>query len=118
MVDKQGMSDKRVSLRYLCADLVKVYWMSADGEFHTDSGVLGDICAEGACVEMENEIQPGIMMMITLDGKSFYGQVSHCTYRDYGWFVGMRFSEDTLWSSRVVEPKHLTNLRALTESAT
>jgi hypothetical protein len=111
------MSDKRVSLRYLCADLVKVDWMSADGEFHTDSGVLEDICAEGACVELENEIQLGVMMMITLDGKSFYGRVSHCNYRDYGWFVGMRFSQDTPWSSRVVAPKHLTSLRALAESA-
>jgi hypothetical protein len=112
------MSDKRLSLRYLCADLVKVDWMSADGELHTDSGVLEDICAEGACVEMENQIQLGVMMMITLDRKAFYGRVCHCSYRDYGWFVGMRFSQDTPWSSRVVEPKHLTSLRALAESAT
>jgi hypothetical protein len=29
----------------------------------------------------------------------------------------MRFSRDTPWSSRVVEPKHLTSLRALAEGA-
>ena len=45
----------------------------------------------------------------------FSGHVSYCAYRDYGYFVGIRFSDETKWSSGVFEPQHLTNLASLSE---
>jgi hypothetical protein len=42
--------------------------------------------------------------------------VSYCVYRDYGYFVGIRFSTETRWSSGVFEPQHLTNLEDLLTS--
>ena len=111
------MSEKRASGRYLCADLVRVDWLEGEDDFRSAEAVLEDISPQGACVEMEQEVRLGTMMMLTLDGKSFSGYVSHCNFRDYGYFVGIRFSQDTPWSSRVVTPKHLTNLCALAEDA-
>jgi hypothetical protein len=44
---------------------------------------------------------------------TFDGEVCYCTYRDYGYFVGIRFSDETVWSSDQVVPQHLVNLQAL-----
>ena len=41
------------------------------------------------------------------------GNVSYCAYRDYGYFVGIQFSNEMRWSSGIFEPQHLTNLEAL-----
>ena len=95
--------------------MVRVDWLEGEDDFRTAEAVLEDISALGACVEMEGEVKLGTMMMLTLDGKSFYGHVSHCNFRDYGYFVGVRFSQETPWSSGLVLPKHLTNLSALAE---
>src|SRR5437660_589556 len=107
------MNEKRAAGRYLCADLVRVDWLEGEDDFHTEEAVLEDISALGACVEMERELKPGAMIMITIGGKPFSGYVSHCNFRDYGYFVGMRFSAHTPWSRRLVTPKHLTSLCAL-----
>jgi hypothetical protein len=34
-------------------------------------------------------------------------------FRDYGYFVGTRFSSDSRWNEETVIPDHLTNLQAL-----
>ena len=111
------MSEKRTFGRYLCADLVRVDWLEGEDDFRTTEAVLEDISTQGACVEMEDDIKLGTLMMLTIDDKAFCGHVSHCNFRDYGYFVGVRFSEDTPWSSGLVAPKHLTNLCALAEDA-
>ena len=111
------MSEKRVAGRFLCADLVRVDWMEGEDEFRTAEAVLEDISQHGACIEMEEAVMLGTMMMLTIDGKAFYGHVSHCNFRDYGYFIGVRFAEESLWSSGLVAPRHLTNLCALAEEA-
>ena len=112
------MSDKRAAGRYLCADLVRVDWLDGEDDFRSAEAVLEDISQQGACVEMEQAVKLGTMMMLSIDGKIFYGHASHCNFRDYGFFVGIRFSEDTQWSSSLVAPRHLTSLCALAEDAT
>jgi hypothetical protein len=51
--------------------------------------------------------------MLTTESARFTGWVTYCVYRDYGYFVGIRFSNETRWSSGVFEPQHLTNLEEL-----
>jgi hypothetical protein len=132
------MMKRRFEGRFLCADLVKVDWLAGEaaGEMtgaasgersenaRTAEAVLEDISASGACVQVEEFILPGAAISIsTIAGLAdpieitrFTGWVSYCVYRDYGYFVGIQFSNETKWSSGAFEPQHLTNLEALMTS--
>ncbi len=120
---------RRFEGRFLCADLVRVDWPAAEvagaaPASRTAEAVLEDISASGACVQVEEFIQPGVAISIsTIAGSAdpteitqFTGWVSYCVYRDYGYFVGIQFSGETRWSSGDFEPQHLTNLEALMTS--
>jgi hypothetical protein len=127
------MIERRLESRFLCADLVTVDWHSPQvpdtrlgasevkDDFRTVEAVLEDISALGACVQVEVPIPLGAAISISAgSGRTdikeptrFSGLVSYCVYRDYGYFVGIRFSKETRWSSGIFEPRHLTNLEAL-----
>jgi hypothetical protein len=115
------MTERRFESRFLCADLVKVEWMAGDGpdaNFRTVEAVLEDISALGACVQVEERIPLGTKVSISVVSEEtarFSGWVSYCVFRDYGYFVGLRFSNETRWSSGLFEPRHLTNLEVLME---
>jgi hypothetical protein len=111
------MIERRLESRLLCADLVTVDWLppvsAVQDNFRTVEAVLEDISALGACVQVEVPIPPGAAISISVRSTRFSGLVSYCVYRDEGYFVGIRFSKETKWSSRIFEPRHLTNLEAL-----
>jgi hypothetical protein len=121
------MSERRHESRFLCADLVKVEWVAHNlsGGVSTDTNskqslcateaVLEDISRVGACVQVDEPIPPGATILISTGGEGarLAGQVSYCVFRDYGYFVGIRFSDETMWTSGVFAPQHLTSLEAL-----
>ena len=107
------MNERRMESRFLCADLVKVSWFVAEGEARAVEAVLEDISHVGGSVQVEEEIPLGTEIQLTIGDWTFDGEVCYCTYRDYGYFVGIRFSDDTVWSSDQVAPQHLVNLQAL-----
>lgn len=141
------MSERRLENRFLCAELVTVNWVDAEAELESGSdessgnapdltsvtprhtsknapriaeGVLEDISALGACVQVEDRIPLGAAISILAHhggvdsgGARFSGYVSYCEYRDFGYFVGIRLSDETPWSTRAFEPEHLTNLAAM-----
>jgi hypothetical protein len=72
--------------------LVKVDWPAGEGE-----AVLEDISTLGACLQVEERIPPGTAVSLSVKAGEtvrFYGYVAYCVYRDYGYFVGVRFSND------------------------
>jgi hypothetical protein len=112
------MNERRLDGRFLCADLVKVAWRvgcSLDGReaFRTVEAVLEDISPLGACVQVEEMIPAGSPVSISKEAAQFFGEVSYCVYRDYGYFAGVRFSDETRWSRGKFVPEHLTDLRTL-----
>jgi len=128
------MSERRLENRFLCAELVTVDWVESGSEQAADASgtgapriveaVLEDISALGACVQVEDRIPLGAAISISAhhggsesgranSGARFSGYVSYCEYRDFGYFVGIRFSDETPWSTRAFEPEHLTNLAAM-----
>jgi hypothetical protein len=118
------MTERRFESRFLCADLVKVDWLAHGGSeadvveaeiaaLRTVEAVLEDISALGACVQVEEPIPPGAAISISVNTVHFSGHVSYCVFRDYGYFVGIRFSDETRWSSGIFKPRHLTSLEAL-----
>jgi hypothetical protein len=132
------MMERRLEGRFLCADLVRVDWLAGGGEsgdgepgrgeFRTVEAVLEDISPLGACVQVEEQIPLGAAILLsahsglvsaapndTGETARFSGHVSYCAYRDYGYFVGIEFSDETHWSSLIFAPRHLTNVAALSD---
>ena len=92
------MTEKRADGRFLCADLVQLDWLSEDEKHRSEQAVLEDISPLGGCVQLEEPIALGSVVMLTVATTPFYGNVCYCTRRDEGYFVGLRFSNDTIWS--------------------
>ncbi len=107
------MKERRLESRFLCADLIRIDWVTGDAEFRRLEGVLEDISTVGACVQVEEAIPPGALIAISTGDTCLTGCVTYCVYQEYGYFVGIHFAEDTKWSARTFEPQHLTNLAAL-----
>jgi hypothetical protein len=107
------MNERRIESRYLCADLVQVDWMVGEDEFRTEQAVLEDISSAGGCVQLEGPVPLGATLTISIRNEVFTGYVCYCFYRDYGYFVGVRFSAETTWDANKVVPDHLTNLHEL-----
>ena len=105
--------DKRLEGRFLCADLVRLDWVVGEDHLRTEQALLEDISPQGGCVQMDEPVALGSIVMLTVGTTPFYGHVCYCTLRDEGYFIGLRFSNDTIWSAGVVRPKHLTNVEQL-----
>jgi hypothetical protein len=103
-----SISERRSDNRFLCADLVRVGW----GGQEVDA-VLEDISAFGACVQLEEAVALGAPVTLTIGLSVFPGRVSYCVFRDYGYFVGVRFADENEWSAERVVPQHLTDLNRL-----
>jgi hypothetical protein len=111
------MMERRFKNRYLCADLVKLDWIVGEDDFRSAEGVLEDIAAPGACVQVEEPIALGTTLMFTLGETVFSGHVCYCVFREYGYFVGVRFSEESEWSGDSAAPQHLVDLREIAHQA-
>ena len=131
------MENRRLEGRFLCADLVRLDWIiegavdagdgraggpgltkdahgpGESGNLRSEPAILEDISPLGGCVQLEEPVPLGSVVMLTVGATPFYGHVCYCTFRDDGYFIGLRFSNDTTWSAGVVRPQHLTSLQQL-----
>jgi hypothetical protein len=107
------MDNKRFEGRFLCADLVRLDWITGDDSLRSEQALLEDISPLGGCVQLEEPVPLGSIVMLTVETTPFYGHVCYCTFRDDGYFIGLRFSNDTVWSAGLVRPQHLTSLNQL-----
>ena len=110
-----SISERRIHSRFLCAELVRVVWEDPAGDSPVQllDAVLEDISAPGACVQLEEPLEVGSTVTLMIGDAAFGGHVAYSVFRDYGYFVGIRFSDETLWSSDTVIPEHLTSLDAI-----
>lgn len=108
-----GNKERRLENRYLCADLVRVDWVRDEDDTNTVEAVLEDISSLGVCVQVDEPIPLGVPIAISAHGTTFNGYVSYCVFRDYGYFIGVRLSEEHRWSEEEFAPDHLTNLSDL-----
>ena len=106
------MNERRLEGRFMCADLVRMVWR-AGHELRTVDAILEDISAVGACVQIDEAIPVGSPVSISSADSRFFGEISYCVYRDFGYFAGIRFSDTTRWSKGQFMPEHLTDLAAL-----
>jgi hypothetical protein len=115
------MMERRREHRLLCADLVRVSWLARDriapdmdarDALRICEAVLEDICPSGACLQVQQPIPPGAAVLISVHGENLprlAGIASYCEPGEYGYSIGIRFSDESLWSVDLFEPEHLTS---------
>lgn len=101
----------------LCADMVKVSWKDPLGKRRRTVGLLEDISATGACLQLENSVPLGAEIGWACPKQEFTGRVRYCVYREIGYFIGVQFGDDTRWSRRTYKPQHLLDLQQMVGNA-
>lgn len=108
------MHQRRMESRFLCAELARVSWMVGPDRHQTEEAILEDICATGGCVQLEEPIPVGSVIMVTFRGQRFDGRVRYCVSGEFGYFIGVKFAADTPWSRDLAVPDHMINLETVT----
>jgi len=107
------MQERRTEVRMLCADLVEVTWKTPSGRKGRATGVLEDISASGACLQLETPVPVGAQLEWRSPKREFSGEVRYCVYREIGYFVGVEFASASKWSKKTYRPQHLLDLKKL-----
>jgi PilZ domain len=107
------MQERRSEVRMLCADVVEVSWKDEKGRKRKATGLLEDISASGACLQLETPVPMGAAIRWDCPKQPFTGTVQYCVYREIGYFVGVEFDPTTKWSKRRYRPQHLLDLSQL-----
>lgn len=107
------MQDRRSEARMLCADMVNVSWKDPMGKRRRTVGLLEDISASGACLQLETALPLGTEIRWMCPRQEFSGHVRYCVYREIGYFVGVEFEENSRWSRKAYKPQHLLDLQQL-----
>lgn len=101
-----------MGMRYLCSELMNVRMLSADGVRHEAIGILEEISASAACLQLDE--RPGINTRIQFvaqetDGAAeMAGTVTKCEHEPgVGYYVVVRFGRSFRWHPAIYKPKHL-----------
>jgi hypothetical protein len=111
--DKTSMQERRTEIRMLCADMLEVCWNDDAGKTQKATGLLEDISASGACLQMETAVPPEAQIHWDSPQQAFTGRVRYCVYREIGYFVGVEFEPLSRWSKKTYKPQHLLDLQQL-----
>ena len=112
-----GMRERRSEVRMMRADMVEVCWREGRSRPRRITGLLEDISASGACLQVEMPLPLGADVSWDSCGHKFSGLVRYCVYREIGYFVGVEFNSGSKWSKRAYKPQHLLDLERLMASA-
>jgi hypothetical protein len=107
------MEERRTEVRMLCADIVEVNWREKSGRLRRATGVLEDISASGACLQLDTAVPVGAAIEWRSPKMEFQGEVRYCAYREIGYFVGVEFGAASKWSKKAYRPQHLLDLKKL-----
>jgi hypothetical protein len=102
----------RLEERELCADLVKVEWMSKLGPAHSEWAILEDISASGACLQCESPVPPETLVFLEFPGNNrCEARVRYCKIDRTNFLLGVHFEQGFRWSRRKFKPEHLLQFR-------
>src|SRR5574340_802154 len=76
--DKWVMRERRSEVRMLCADMVEAAWRDPAGRTCKTTALLEDICASGACVQLDTPVPLGRRLRLRCGGKTLAGTVRYC----------------------------------------
>src|SRR6266446_6570740 len=84
---QRHMIDRRTEPRLMCADLVEVEWKDALGQPRKCTGLLEDISAHGACLQLDDPLPLGTPLDIEYHKGHLKGSVSYCYFSEIGYWV-------------------------------
>jgi hypothetical protein len=93
--------------------MIDVSWVDGGGRMHRAAAVLEDISPGGACLQLESPVEAGTEVTFPCPQGRLRGVVRYCTYREIGYFLGLQFDQENLWSRERFEPEHLLDLDKL-----
>jgi hypothetical protein len=98
--------------RYLCSDLVVLRNNSKTAV--ADLVVnLEEIWQTGAIIEVEEPVEPGVIVELRCGPVFFAGRVTQVEQHESGWRAEVAFSPLTPWTLDKFQPRHLLNLSDL-----
>jgi hypothetical protein len=113
VADEEGMKERRIKSRLLCAELIQVIWKDQGVVQRRRIANLDDISQHGACIQLEQSVAEGTPITLQCGSGELWGVVRHCGYRDGNYFVGIEFEKGSEWSRKDFQPKHLFDPRRL-----
>ncbi len=102
-------TENRRADRLLCAELVELCWLDANGREQRRVANLEDISLSGVCLQIEGAIPIGTPVAVRYGDGELLGAVRYCRYEGLGYFLGVELSEGSKWSSMHYRPEHLLN---------
>jgi hypothetical protein len=97
--------------RELCADLVKVQWETGPESPRSEWAILEDISPSGACLVIEQPIQPNTLVSLQFESDHCQARVKYCKPDNNNYLLGVQFEQGYRWSRRKFKPRHLIQFR-------
>ncbi len=97
------------SARYLCSQLVRLAVPDEPEQWVN----LEEIWDDGAILECEAEVAPGVSAMILTDAVLFAGRITAVEKQESGWEIEITFSPSTRWSMEKWRPDHAIDPKTL-----
>jgi len=113
----QDTQNRRDTGRLLCAELVELCWLAADGKQQRRVANLEDISLSGVCLQIESSIPSGTPVSIRYGDGELLGSVRYCRFEGLGYFLGVELAEGCKWSSQHYRPEHLLDPTDLVDLA-
>ena len=95
----------------MCADLLRVRWKTDAGAQRNEFSTLEDISSTGACIQLEEPINPGTRLTLFYPHGRFFGRVKYCVAQGSIYLVGVEFDPGCRWSLTDFKPSHLLQFR-------
>jgi hypothetical protein len=111
------VSDQRRVDRLLCAGLVAVRWVDAEGKAFDTIANLDDFSPAGVSLLFECPLPPGTRVEFSSSGISASGEVRYSNPTELGWIVGVAFGPDSKWDPAVSPPEHLLDPKSIPSNA-
>jgi hypothetical protein len=111
------VSDQRRDDRLLCAGLVEVHWVDAEGKAFDTIANLDDFSPAGVSLLLDCPLPPGTQVEFSSSGISASGEVRYSNPTELGWIVGVAFGPDSKWDPVVRPPEHLLDPKSIPENA-
>jgi len=102
--------ERRHSQREMCSDFVRISWADQRGARTSLIGILEDVSPEGMCLNLETQVPEGQVVHVHTKGFEGEAEVRYCHGMDYGYSVGLEFSDGFSWDRNKWRPKHLLTL--------
>jgi hypothetical protein len=107
------MRRNRETSACLCSELVTALWTDAFGQRQEAVVNLEEIWPEGAILQFEYPMRPGVEVEFRSESHRFEGAVVESRSDFVGQFVEIQFADGCRWSREMYEPDHFFDPKSL-----